>query len=65
MASIQVNEKTRFIISTSGRASSIRRCNYLLQDLLKLNIAYIPIAPDPFSPLILPEDFASAMQGLC
>ena len=42
---MNVGAGTRYIISTSGRASSIRRYERLLQELLQLNMAYLPISP--------------------
>lgn len=55
---------TQYIISTSGRPTSIRRYERLLQEILGLNIAYIPISPVDEAVKILPEDFVHAIRGL-
>lgn len=59
-----IGSKTRYIISTSGRLSSIQRYNNLLQKLLGVDIAYIPINPYPDELKIDPENFASAIRGM-
>lgn len=55
---------TQYIISTSGRPTSIRRYERLLQEVLGLNIAYLPISPKEKDAKILPEDFVHAISGL-
>ncbi len=55
---------TQYIISTSGRATSIRRYERLLQEILGLNMAYLPISPIDEETKIQPEDFVNAIQGL-
>ena len=40
---MKIGPQTRYIVSTSGRISSIQRYRKLLQDILQLDIAYIPI----------------------
>lgn len=55
---------TKYIISTSGRPTSIRRYERLLQEILGLNIAYIPISSVDEAAKILPEDFVHAIRGL-
>lgn len=59
-----INAETRYIISTSGRASSLKRYQKLLQEILKLNIAYIPISSYANNGRIKPEDFANVIRGL-
>jgi shikimate dehydrogenase len=62
---VKVGANTRYIISTSGRPTSLRRYQLLLQELLKLDIAYIPInSGDISSPQISPERFAWALRGM-
>lgn len=61
---IRITSKTKFIISTSGRPSSLRRYKRLLQDILKLDIAYIPISSDSEGNVIAPERFAAALRGM-
>lgn len=41
---VQVGADTRYIISTSGRASSLARYTRLLQQVLKVDVAYLPIS---------------------
>ncbi len=55
---------TQYIISTSGRSTSIRRYERLLQEILGLNIAYLPISPVDDATRILPENFVHAISGL-
>jgi len=40
---MKIGPQTRYIVSTSGRISSIQRYKKLLQDILQLDIAYIPL----------------------
>jgi hypothetical protein len=40
---MKIGPQTRYIVSTSGRISSMQRYRKLLQDILQLDIAYIPI----------------------
>mmetsp|Transcript_22345 Transcript_22345/g.35891 ORF Transcript_22345/g.35891 Transcript_22345/m.35891 type:complete len:291 (+) Transcript_22345:214-1086(+) len=56
---------TRFILSTSGRSSSLQRYRALLQEILKFDIAYIPISSSagPKAP-IDPERFCMALRGM-
>jgi shikimate dehydrogenase len=61
---MKITSTTRYIISTSGRASSIERYRRLLQDILQLDIAYLPISPYAEDGLIKPEHFAQAIKGL-
>ena len=41
VVNMPVSAGTRYIISTSGRPSSMRRYKVLLRDILKVNISYI------------------------
>ncbi|QHT70217.1 shikimate dehydrogenase [Rhodocytophaga rosea] len=61
---MKITATTQYIISTSGRASSIERYRRLLQDILQLDIAYLPITPYAEDGLIKPEHFAQAIKGL-
>ena len=61
---MKLTADTQYIISTSGRPTSIRRYERLLQEILKLNIAYLPISAKDGSGRILPDDFANAIRGL-
>lgn len=61
---MKLTSGTRYIISTSGRPSSIRRYERLLQDILGLNVAYLPISPKDQESKIQPEDFVHAISGL-
>lgn len=55
---------TQYIISTSGRETSIRRYERLLQDILDLNIAYLPISPIDNAEKLEALDFVNAIRGL-
>ena len=60
VVNMPVSADTRYIISTSGRPSSMRRYKVLLRDILKLNISYIPInagGEESSSKKIDPQDF--------
>ena len=61
---ILVNADTRYIISTSGRISSAKRYQKLLREVLKLNIAYLPVSHYAKDGKIKPEDFANLIRGL-
>jgi shikimate dehydrogenase len=61
---MKITSTTQYIISTSGRASSIERYRRLLQDILQLDIAYLPISSYAEDGLIKPEHFAQAIKGL-
>lgn len=61
---IKFGPNTRIIISTSGRVSSLIRYQKLLQEVLKIDIAYIPIISDSKSGIIKPQDFAGAIKGM-
>lgn len=65
LVSVRVGANTRYILSTSGRPSSLERYRRLLQEVLRLDIAYTPISADgpPGSP-IDPERFCMAVRGL-
>lgn len=60
-----IGPNTKLIISTSGRVSSLRRYKCLLQDILKVDIAYIPIhSGSEESPSIEPHRFVGALKGM-
>lgn len=61
---MNITTGTKYILSTSGRPTSIRRYERLLQDILGLNIAYLPISAKDEDLKIQPEDFAHAIKGL-
>jgi shikimate 5-dehydrogenase len=59
---VRVGPKTRLIISTSGREKSLRRYQILLQELLGLDMAYVPISSATGK--IDPQHFAWALRGM-
>lgn len=61
---MNITTGTQYIISTSGRPTSIRRYERLLQEILGLNMAYLPIAAKDDVTKIQPEDFVHAISGL-
>jgi len=62
--SFAIGPKTRYIISTSGRVSSLKRYQKLLQQILKLDVAYLPIhSGDEENPAIDPSRFVSTLKG--
>ncbi len=63
-ANYRITPATRYIISTSGRPTSLRRYQMLLQERLDLDIAYLPIQPKSEGGKIDPEDFVGAIRGL-
>ena len=65
LVSVRVGANTRYILSTSGRLSSLERYRRLLQEVLCVDIAYTPISAEgpPGSP-IDPERFCWALCGL-
>ncbi len=65
LVSVSVGANTRYILSTSGRPTSLERYRRLLQEVLCLDIAYIPISAEgpPGSP-IDPERFCWALRGI-
>jgi shikimate 5-dehydrogenase len=63
--SMKIGPKTRFILSTSGRLTSLERYQRLLQSILNLDVAYIPIHSGVESdPRISPQQFVHALKGL-
>lgn len=63
--SMVIGPHTRYILSTSGRISSVQRYECLLQRLLKLDIAYLPIhSGSTESPAIDPVRFIGALRGM-
>lgn len=62
---VKITPFTKFIIGTSGRIDSINRYNKLLQNILKKDIAYIPISSgDSNDNRILPENFDMTLRGM-
>jgi shikimate 5-dehydrogenase len=61
---MMIGPNTKFIVSTSGRMSSLLRYKKLLQDILKLDIAYISISPQNHNEAISPVDFVNSLKGL-
>jgi shikimate dehydrogenase len=60
-----IGPHTKLILSTSGRPSSLQRYQRLLQKLLQVDIAYIPIhSGDTSSPNIDPQRFIWALKGM-
>lgn len=64
MAYMKVTPATKYILSTSGRATSIERYQTLLQEILQLDIAYLPISAYADDGLIKAGDYAQAIRGL-
>jgi shikimate 5-dehydrogenase len=62
-STVRIGANTKYIISTSGRLSSQVRYQRLLQDILELDIAYIPINDGNCGP-IEPQRFAYALKGM-
>ena len=62
---VAVGANTRYILSTSGRPSSLERYRRLLQEVLGIDVAYTPISSQgpPGSP-IDPQRFCWALRGL-
>jgi shikimate dehydrogenase len=61
---MKITSTTKYILSTSGRASSIERYRRLLQDILQIDVAYLPISPYTEDGFIQAEHFAQAIKGL-
>ena len=62
--SVNITATTQYILSTSGRPSSMRRYQTLLQRLLKLDIAYLPLSSPTEDGKISPEQFVMSLKGL-
>jgi shikimate dehydrogenase len=61
----RITSKTKYILSTSGRITSLQRYQKLLQQLLCVDIAYLPFhTGDVNNPIIDPQCFASALKGM-
>jgi shikimate 5-dehydrogenase len=60
---MKITAKTKFIVSTSGRVSSVKRYTVLLQEILGLDYAYIPINNQENGP-IDPAAFAATLKGM-
>merc|ERR1712166_567828 len=61
---ILISARTQYIISTSGRQKSLQRYRKLLQDILCVDIAYIPISSSHDDGKIDPEHFVNVIRGL-
>eukprot|EP01038_Epipyxis_sp_PR26KG_P007548 gene7548-10285_t len=61
---LSIGPKTRYIISTSGRVSSVRRYQRLLQKILGIDVAYIPIHSGDENTAINPQRFVWMLRGL-
>lgn len=59
----QIGSQTRYILSTSGRLSSLARYKRFLQNILGLDVAYLPIHSGDSSP-VCPVRYANALRGL-
>ena len=62
--SFGISGASQYIISTSGRLSSISRYQRLLQRKLGLDLVYLPISAKDGNDKIEPEDFVNAITGL-
>lgn len=62
LVSMPLGSNTTYIISTSGRPSSMKRYRCLLRNVLKLDVAYIPITAE--GKKIRAVDFCNAIRGL-
>lgn len=61
---LAIGPQTRYIISTSGRLTSLRRYRRLLEDILRLDVAYIPFhSGDASNPCVSPVKFANALRS--
>ena len=61
---IKIGPKTRYIISTSGRLSSLQRYQRLLQEILQINVAYIPIDAGNGNDHIDPQKYANILRSM-
>lgn len=62
---IVIGANTKYIISTSGRPTSSERYRKLLQDILKVDVAYLPInSGDNANKAIDPQRFVWALKGM-
>lgn len=60
-----ISANTKFILSTSGRVTSLQRYKKLLQDILQVDIAYIAINSGNIdNPAIDPKRFIDALRGM-
>jgi shikimate dehydrogenase len=60
----RIGSQTKYIISTSGRLSSLQRYQNFLQNILKLDVAYLPIHSGDTSSPVCPIRYANALRGL-
>lgn len=62
---IVIGANTKYILSTSGRPSSSERYRKLLQDMLQVDVAYLPInSGDDVNKAIDPQRFVWALKGM-
>ena len=61
---ISVGSRTQYILSTSGRHASCERYRILLEDILGLDAAYLPISSTHADGKIRPKQFTDALRGL-
>ena len=61
---VLIGGSTQYIISTSGRPKSLQRYTKLLQGILGLDIAYLPISSPSNDGRIDPQHFANVIRGL-
>jgi shikimate dehydrogenase len=61
---MKISPSTKYILSTSGRASSIERYQRLLGEIVQLDIVYLPISPYANENGIKAENFVQAIRGL-
>lgn len=61
---VSIGTNTEFIVSTSGRISSLRRYRALLNRVLNLDVVYIPLTSHSSDGKVDPQRFASALRGI-
>jgi shikimate dehydrogenase len=59
-----IRSNSEFILSTSGRLNSLKRYKALLQDILELDIVYIPFHSGKENGQIDPLRFTNSLRGL-
>jgi shikimate dehydrogenase len=61
---VSVGSKTKYILSTSGRLSSLKRYKSLLNDILALDIIYLPLTSHDSTGKVDPQRFSFALRGI-